>query len=136
MCFWENAEPDATLRSARRGRDWPATSLALNEGLFEAADRLAMLLVERRGYAESRANVEDSQSARRSSSRDGLAWTHRAKGDKTAGREELASALRVRRALEIRGQTGPHKTKVCPHHELVARSDLNLRIGTLAPEKK
>jgi len=71
-------------------------SLALNEGLFEAGERLAMLLVEQRGYTEAeqvmlqiRERLGDPSPAMGR-----LAWIHRAKGDKAAARKELASALR------------------------------------------
>jgi tetratricopeptide (TPR) repeat protein len=71
-------------------------SLELNEGLFEAADWLAMILVEQRRYDEAeevmgriRQRLGDPSPAMGR-----LAWIHRAKGDKQGAREEMAGVLR------------------------------------------
>lgn len=70
-------------------------SLALNQGLFVAADWLSMLLVEQRRYDEAaevmlriRERLSDPTPALGR-----LAWIHRKKGDKPQAREEMASVL-------------------------------------------
>jgi predicted Zn-dependent protease len=70
-------------------------SLALNQGLFETADWLAMLLAEQRRYDEA------EQVMLRIKERLGdpspvlgrLAWLRRQKGDKTEARKEMTSVL-------------------------------------------
>lgn len=71
-------------------------SLELNEGLFVAADWLAMLLAEQRQYDEAekvmrriRERLSDPSPAMGR-----LAWIHRAKGEKQAAREEMVALLR------------------------------------------
>jgi predicted Zn-dependent protease len=71
-------------------------SLELNEGLFVAADWLAMLLVEQRRYDEAeevmrriRERLSDPSPALGR-----LAWIRRAKGDKQEARGEMAALLR------------------------------------------
>jgi len=71
-------------------------SLELNEGLFVAADWLAMLHVEQRRYDEAervmrriRERLSDPSPAMGR-----LAWIRRAKGDKDGGRGEMAALLR------------------------------------------
>jgi cellulose synthase operon protein C len=71
-------------------------SLELNEGLFVAADWLAMLLVEQRRYDEAeqvmrriRERLSDPSPAMGR-----LAWIRRAKGDKQGARGEMAALLR------------------------------------------
>lgn len=70
-------------------------SLALNEGLFAAADSLAMLLVDQRRYGEAeqvmqriRERLSDPSPAMGR-----LAWIHRAKGDKSGARAEMTALL-------------------------------------------
>ena len=70
-------------------------SLALNAGLFIAADSLVMLLVEQRRYAEAeevliriRDRLNDPSPARGR-----LAWIHREQGNKLEAREEMACVL-------------------------------------------
>ncbi len=72
-------------------------SLALNQGLFFAADWLATLLVEQRRYDEAdevmlqiRERLADPSPALGRS-----AWIHRRKGNKREAREEMASLLRT-----------------------------------------
>jgi tetratricopeptide (TPR) repeat protein len=72
-------------------------SLVLNQGLFVAADWLAMLLVEQRRYDEAdevmlqiRERLSDPSPALGR-----LAWIHRQKGNKREAREEMASVLRL-----------------------------------------
>jgi cellulose synthase operon protein C len=71
-------------------------SLELNEGLFVAADWLAMLLVEQRRYDEAelvmrriRERLSDPSPAMGR-----LAWIRRAKGEKQEARGEMAALLR------------------------------------------
>jgi tetratricopeptide (TPR) repeat protein len=72
-------------------------SLSLNQGLFLAADPLAMLLVEQRQYIEAEdlmLQIRDRLSDP-SPAMGRLAWIHREKGDKSAAREEMISLLRA-----------------------------------------
>jgi len=72
-------------------------SLALNQGLFVAADWLAMLLVEQRCYDEAEevmVRIRDRLSDP-SPAMGRLAWIHREKGDKPAARKEMASVLQA-----------------------------------------
>jgi tetratricopeptide (TPR) repeat protein len=70
-------------------------SLELNPSLFDAADRLAMLLVNQRRFEE--AEVICQNSAKRmsdpSSARGRLAWIHRQQGHKEAALEEMLKTL-------------------------------------------
>jgi predicted Zn-dependent protease len=70
-------------------------SLALNQGLFVAADWLAMLLVEQRCYDEAEELMVRIRERLRdpSPALGRLAWIHREKGDKPAARKEMASVL-------------------------------------------
>jgi predicted Zn-dependent protease len=72
-------------------------SLALNQGLFAAADRLAIFLVEQRRYAEAeqvivgvRERLSDPTPANGR-----LAWIHYEQGKKKEARDEMASLLRA-----------------------------------------
>lgn len=72
-------------------------SLALNQGLFAAADRLAIFLVEQRRYAEAeqvilgvRERLSDPTPANGR-----LAWIHYEEGKKKEARDEMASLLRA-----------------------------------------
>ncbi|HEX8880455.1 MAG TPA: tetratricopeptide repeat protein, partial [Candidatus Acidoferrum sp.] len=72
-------------------------SLVLNLGLFAAADRLAILLVEQRRYGEAeqvilgvRERLSDPTPANGR-----LAWIHYQQGEKKEARDEMASLLRV-----------------------------------------
>jgi len=71
-------------------------SLELNEGLFEAADWLAMLLVEQRQYDEAEAVMSAMRERLNdpSPAMGRLAWIRRERGDKQGAREEMASVLR------------------------------------------
>jgi predicted Zn-dependent protease len=71
-------------------------SLELNEGLFVAADWLAMLLVEQRRYDDAEEvmrKIRDRLSDP-SPAMGRLAWIRRAKGDKQGARVEMAALLR------------------------------------------
>jgi len=71
-------------------------SLELNEGLFDAADWLAMLLAEQRQYDEAEAVMRKILERMNdpSPAQGRLAWIRREKGDKQAARAEMARVLR------------------------------------------
>jgi len=71
-------------------------SLELNEGLFDAADWLAMLLVEQRQYDEAESVMKKMKERLNdpSPAMGRLAWIRRERGDKQRAREEMASVLR------------------------------------------
>jgi tetratricopeptide (TPR) repeat protein len=71
-------------------------SLALNRGLFAAADSLAMLLVEQRSYDEAARAIEDvlPRMADPCFARGRLAWIRREKGETREAREEMTLAVR------------------------------------------
>lgn len=71
-------------------------SLELNEGLFDAADWLAILLAEQRQYDEAEAVMRKMLERMNdpSPAQGRLAWIRREKGDKQAAREEMARVLR------------------------------------------
>jgi hypothetical protein len=70
--------------------------LELNEGLFDAADWLAMLLVEQRQYDEAESVMKKMKERLNdpSPAMGRLAWIRRERGDKQRAREEMASVLR------------------------------------------
>lgn len=72
-------------------------SLALNQGLFEAADWLAMLLAEQRRYDEAEQVMLQIKERLGDPSPvlGRLAWLRRQKGDKTEARKEMTSVLRA-----------------------------------------
>jgi len=71
-------------------------SLELNTGLFTAADRLAMVLVEQRQYGEAEEVLKkiEKRLSDPSPARGRLAWIHRAKGERENGRKELTELVR------------------------------------------
>lgn len=70
-------------------------SLALNEGLFAAADWLAMLLVEQRRYDEAEQAMRGicERLSDPSPAMGRLAWIHWAKGDRSGARAEMTALL-------------------------------------------
>src|SRR5262249_13053855 len=70
-------------------------SLALNQELFEAADWLAIFLVEQRRYAEAEEIIRriELRLADPAPARGRLAWIRRTRGEKGQAVEELAQAV-------------------------------------------
>jgi predicted Zn-dependent protease len=71
-------------------------SLTLNQGLFEAADQLAILLAEQRRYAEAAETILQIQNRLGDPfpAQGRLAWIHREQGERREALDEMASLLR------------------------------------------
>lgn len=71
-------------------------SLELNAGLFTAADRLAMVLVDQRQFREAEEVLEkiEKRLSDPSPARGRLAWVHRASGQKENARKEMTDLVR------------------------------------------
>ncbi|HSC45912.1 MAG TPA: tetratricopeptide repeat protein [Candidatus Acidoferrum sp.] len=71
-------------------------SLELNTGLFTAADRLAMVLVEQRQFGEAEEVLKkiETRLSDPSPARGRLAWIRRAQGERESARKELTELLR------------------------------------------
>ena len=71
-------------------------SLELNTGLFMAADRLAMVLVEQRQYGQAAEVLQkiEKRMSDPSPARGRLAWIRRAQGERESARKELTELVR------------------------------------------
>jgi predicted Zn-dependent protease len=84
--FAESGEIEESLRR----------SLALNQGLFDAADLLAMVLAEQKQYEEAAEVMKQilPRMGDASPARGRLAWIHRQQGKRAEARAEMAAAVR------------------------------------------